>query len=91
MALKGFLENFMFHCLRLPTCEELEIQTYDYAQETLPEKTLIRFKKHIKLCKNCAQFLENYLKIVKLGPNAQMDKLDQGIESKILQSLLSGH
>jgi len=43
------------------TCKEFNDFIYDYVEENLTQKQLILFKRHMKVCPMCRNFLRTYL------------------------------
>ena len=46
---------------RMITCKEFNDFIYDYAEENLTPKQIILFKRHMKVCPMCRNFLKTYL------------------------------
>jgi len=46
---------------RMITCKEFNDFIYDYVEEYLTQEQLILFKRHMKVCPMCRNFLRTYL------------------------------
>lgn len=46
---------------RMITCREFNDFIYDYVEETLTEKQMILFTRHMRVCPMCRSFLKTYV------------------------------
>jgi len=62
--IKGFM---LRHLPLMLTCKEFDAFILDYAEGNLPASQQLRFKIHLRLCRECRQFVTAYLSTVKLS------------------------
>ncbi len=55
--LKGFIQRNMYGMI---TCREFEDFVLDYLENELPALQRSRFERHIRLCRECRQYLQTY-------------------------------
>ncbi len=60
-GLRQWLKGFMFkHMHRMITCKEFEDFVLDYLDNELPDRQRSQFELHIRLCRECRQYLQAY-------------------------------
>lgn len=62
--LKGIM---LKHIYGMITCREFEDFILDYLDNTLPVLQRSRFERHIRLCRECRQYLQVYQRTLKLS------------------------
>jgi len=62
--LKGFMMKYMHGMI---TCREFEDFIMSYLEGSLPAKQKKRFEWHLKLCRECREYLAAYERSIELG------------------------
>ena len=62
--LKGFMLRHMHGMI---TCKEFENFILDYLDDELPALQRSRFERHIRLCRECKQYLQAYQRTLELS------------------------
>lgn len=65
--LKGFMLRTMPNMM---TCREFEDFVVDYLDNELPEKQRSKFELHLRLCKECQQYLNAYQRTIEISRTA---------------------
>ncbi len=65
--LKGFMLRTMPNMI---TCREFEGFVVDYLDNELPEKQRSKFELHIRMCKECRQYLDAYQRTIEISRRA---------------------
>jgi anti-sigma factor RsiW len=62
--LKGFMLKHMHGMI---TCKEFENFILDYLDDELPSLQRTRFERHIRLCRECKQYLQAYRRTIEVS------------------------
>ena len=62
--LKGFMLKHMYGMI---TCKEFEDFILDYLDDELPALQRSRFERHIRLCRECKQYLQAYQRTLEVS------------------------
>jgi anti-sigma factor RsiW len=54
----------------MTTCRELEDFVIDYLDGTLPERQRLKFDLHLRMCRDCRRYLEQYNSAIALSQAA---------------------
>jgi anti-sigma factor RsiW len=88
--LKGFMLKRMHGMI---TCEEFEGFILDYLDDELPALQRTRFERHIRLCRECKQYLQAYQRTMEVScavfsaPEAQIpDDVPEDLIKAILKA-----
>ncbi len=68
MSLATKIERWLCRILRIPTCQELEVNYYDYLAAAVNRKEKRAIERHLALCRRCKKFFASYKKVVTLSP-----------------------
>ncbi len=71
------------------TCAEFETFIDDYLDQTLTEAQVLTFEKHLKLCRECREYLSAYQNTISLGKSVFSErKADEPIPDDVPEDLL---
>ncbi len=87
MSLATKIEKWICRVLRMPTCQELETNYYDYLARALDPPSRRRVERHLMLCKRCRKFFESYRKIVKAVASLPSPTLDELTQKKLVDGI----
>jgi len=95
------MTEYRFHMMRLIkgkvlnyvpgmiTCREFEAFIDDYLEDSLPATQLNRFVKHLKLCRECREYLAAYKDAINLGQSVfEKSAVDQALPDDVPEDLI---
>jgi len=86
--LKGFMLRNMPNMI---TCKEFDNFMVDYLDNELPSKQRNQFELHIRLCKECRQYLDAYQRTIDITHSAYPsadDAIPKGVPEDLVKAIL---
>ena len=83
-----WLKGFMFkHTHNMITCKEFEEFVLSYLDGDLPVKQRSMFEWHIRICRDCREYLAAYQRAIELG-QAVLPTSDQSLPGDVPEDLI---
>jgi anti-sigma factor RsiW len=82
--LKGFMLKRMH---RMITCREFEDFIMDYLEGSLPVAQSKKFEWHLRICRECRQYLAAYKRTIEIG-KAVVGPADESIPADVPEDLI---
>lgn len=86
--LKGFM---LKHMHRMMTCTEFEEFVLSYLDGELPAKQKSMFELHIRLCRECREYLAAYRRALELGRGVMSsadDRLPEDVPEDLIKAIV---
>lgn len=87
-SLMGWLKDFMFqHVWGMITCREFETFIQAYHDDELPNAQKSVFEWHLRLCRECSEYLAAYRRTIELG-QAVFASPDEAVPEEVPEELV---
>jgi anti-sigma factor RsiW len=76
----------------MTTCQELEGFIVDYLDGTLPERQRLKFELHLRMCRDCRRYLEQYNRTIALSQAAFCEPHEtaaQDVPQELVRAILA--
>ena len=87
--LKGF---FLRHIPGMITCQQFDSFIADYYEGSLPPAQLRTFERHLRLCRECREYLAAYKRTIELGQAVFLQSeaaLPENIPDDLVRAILA--
>lgn len=74
--------------MNLPTCQELLDFLSDYVADELPAETRAAFERHLSLCPNCVNYLDNFRSTIAAAKHSCVDSQIAPLPEELVQTIL---